>query len=130
QIVGQAGDEPVEELFHRRRRERLQGEGRRVASRGAEAETPLDQLGPRKREHEYGMGSRPLEQVLDEIEERRVDPLQVLEDEDDGAPLGEAFEEEAPSGEEILPVATGVLGQAEQVRETRLEPGLLVGIRD
>ena len=44
----------------------------------------LGQLRPRQREHEQRVVSRPLEQVLDEVEQARVRPLQVLEDEHDG----------------------------------------------
>ncbi len=39
------------------------------------------QLGPREREHEDRVAARPLEQVLDEVEQARVGPLHVLEDE-------------------------------------------------
>ncbi len=75
------------------------------------------------------MATRPLEQVLDEVEQSSVRPVQVLEDQHDRPLLGEALEEEPPGREEVLPVGGGSLGQAEQVREPRLEPGplLLVG---
>ena len=72
------------------------------------------------------MAARPLEQVLDEVEQARVGPVQVLEDEHDGPLLGQPLEEEPPRGEEILPVGSGPLGEAEQVREPRLEPGPLL----
>ena len=39
------------------------------------------ELGPRERETKSGELARPLEQVLDEVEQRRVRPLHVLEDE-------------------------------------------------
>ncbi len=97
---------------------------------GAEAGPPLGELRSRERQHEERVVARPLEQVLDEVEEGRVGPLQVLEDEHDGALLGEPLEEEPPGGEEILPVAGRVLGEAEQVGESRLEPASLGFIPD
>jgi hypothetical protein len=73
------------------------------------------------------MRARPLEQVLDEVEEGRVGPLEVLEDEDDRASLGEPLEEEPPRGEEVLAVARRA-SRAEQCAQPRLEPGALVRV--
>ena len=68
------------------------------------------------------MVPRPLEQVVDELEQRRVGPVRVLEHEDRRLVLGEALEVEPPGGEEILAVGRGPLLEAEQVREPRLDP--------
>src|SRR5205814_3982867 len=76
------------------------------------------------------MSVRPLEQVLDEVEQSRVRPLQVLEDEQHRAVLCEPLEEEPPGGEEILPVARRVLREPEQMRQARLEPLTLACILD
>ena len=105
QVVGEPGHEAVEQLLHRGAAQRLERERRRVAAAGAEARAALGELGPREREHEERVRVRPLEQVLDEVEQRRVGPLQVLEHEHDRALLGEPLEEEPPGGEEVLPVA-------------------------
>jgi hypothetical protein len=70
------------------------------------------------------------EQVLDEVEQARVRPLQILEDEHDSALLGKALEEESPGREEILPVGGRPLGQPEQVGEPRLQPRTLVRVGD
>ena len=64
--------------------ERLERERRAVAT-ARPSRPALGQLRPREREHEERVAARPLEQVLDEVEERGVGPLQVLEDEDDRA---------------------------------------------
>jgi hypothetical protein len=72
------------------------------------------------------MRAGPVEQVLDEVEEAGVRPLQVLEDERDGRGLRHPLEEEAPSGEEVLFVARARLAEPEQMREARLETAPLV----
>ncbi len=74
------------------------------------------------------MGARPLEKVVDEVEQSRVRPLQVLEDEHGRVLLGEPLEEEAPGSEKILALCGGLLGKAEQLRQPRLHPGALVRI--
>src|SRR5207245_3024679 len=90
----------------------------------------LGQRGPCEGEHEERVPARPVEQVLDEVEQARVCPLKVFEDEDGRVPLGEPLEEEPPGREEILAIGGSPLREPEQVRESRLEPGALLGIRD
>ena len=75
-----------------------------------------------------GRPSRPLEQVLDELEQGLVGPLHVLEDEHRRVPVGHALEEQPPRREEVLPLAGLVLAEPEQLREPRLEPVALLGI--
>ncbi len=60
----------------------------------------------------------------------RVSPLHVLECEHRRVALGQPLEEESPGREEVLLVASLVLGQPEQVREPRLEEASLFGIED
>ena len=43
-------------------------------------------------------------EVLDEVEQARIGPLQVLEQEDRGRPVGDPLEERAPGGEELLAI--------------------------
>ena len=76
----------------------------------------------------YSARGRPLEQVLDECQQRLVGPLEILEDEHQRALVGEPLEEEAPGGEQVLPVGVDPLLQAEQVRQPRADPGSLVGV--
>src|SRR5690242_18707325 len=85
----------------------------------------LRELGPRQREYEQREVARPLQEVVDELEQRRVRPLEVFEDEHGRALLREPLEEEAPGSEEVLAVGRGALRQAEQLREPRLDPGTL-----
>src|SRR5205807_214650 len=63
------------------------------------------ELGPRKDKYEERQAVRPIEEVLDEVEQARVRPLHVLEHEDRRPPLGEPLEQDAPSREEILLIA-------------------------
>ena len=99
---------------------------------------PAPQLGRRstssgraKGEDEDGVVARPVEQVLDEVQQRRVGPLHVLEGHDDWLDLGHALEEEPPGGEQVLLVPGDVgLLEADQVGEARLDPAALVGVGD
>src|SRR5204863_5461204 len=72
----------------------------------------------------------PVEQILEEVEEAGVRPLQVLEHENRRRVLRQALEEDAPGREEVLLVARRALLEPEQVAETRLDPGALVGVED
>jgi hypothetical protein len=47
--------------------------------------------------------------VVDEVEQAVVGPVQVFEDEDEGVPLGESFEEPTPGRERLsLSIAADV----------------------
>ncbi len=76
------------------------------------------------------MVPRPVEQVLDEVQQARVRPLHVLEGEHRRIALGQALEEKAPGGEEVLLVASLVLGQPEQMCEPGLEEVPLLAVED
>jgi hypothetical protein len=56
--------------------------------------------------------------------------VQVVEDEHDRAPLGDALEEETPGRKQVLPVGRGAVGEVEQLLQPRLDPLALVGVRD
>ena len=73
------------------------------------------------------MAARPFEQVLDEIEQARIGPLQVFEHEHDRRGVRQALEEEPPGREQLLPVGVLGLSGAEQLCERGLdEPALLL----
>ena len=74
------------------------------------------------------MRPRPVEEVLDEVEQSSVCPLQVFEDEHDRTVVGEPLEEEPPGGEEALPIVVTAVGEAEQLLQPRLEPAALCGV--
>ena len=97
---------------------------------GAPGRAPLLQLGPGQCDHVERVVARPLEQVLDEVEERRVRPLHVLERQHGRVLVGEALEEEAPGGEEVLPVARLVVAEPEQLRQSGFGVAALFGVQD
>ena len=66
---------------------------------------PLEELRPRRPEDEQGARLGAVGEVLEEREHRLVGPVEVLEDEDGRALVGDVLEEPAP-GRELL-VALG-----------------------
>ena len=74
------------------------------------------------------MVARPVQEVVDEVEQGCVRPLEVLEDEHGRVLLRKPFEEEAPGGEEILAVRGNLLVETKQLREPRFDPGALVSV--
>ena len=66
-----------------------------------------------------------VERSIDEVEERRVGPLEVLEDEDRRRPLRDALEEAPPGREELVPVERSVRARCEEGGEARLDPAPL-----
>ena len=104
-------------------------ERREVAVPGAPVRPLVEELGTREDEHEERARLRPLEQVLDEVEQARVGPLHVLEHEDGRVHVREPLEEEPPRGEEVVALVRGLLlGDPEQAREHRLHERPLVRI--
>ena len=122
ELVGQPRHEPAHQLAHRPVGERVERERRRVSAGAPPPRPPLRDLRPGQSEHEDRMRPRPVEEVLDEVEEARIGPLQIFEDERDRPAVGEPLEEEPPGGEEILPVERSLLAERQQVREPGLDP--------
>ena len=130
QLVGQTRHEAGEEVVHRVGRERLEVERAEAALARAPGRALVRELGPRQREHEDRVAAGPVEQVLQEVEQARVRPLHVLEDEHGRRLLRQPLEEDAPGGEEVLLVAGHALLEPEQVRQPRLDPRALVRVED
>src|SRR5579864_8857592 len=74
-----AVQEVVDELVDLARRERLERDGDRVASPRAPARTQLEQLRPRETDQHERRSGREVRHVLDELDERRLAPLHVVE---------------------------------------------------
>ena len=85
----------------------------------------LVQFGAREGDHEERVVARPLEQVLDEVEQARVRPLEILEGEHHRVRVGQSLEEEPPGREELLAVAGDAVLEAQEMREPRLDEGAL-----
>ena len=109
----QAGHQPLQQLLHRALRERLQEERGEIPLAGAPARAALLQLRTGQGDHIDRVLARPLQQVLDEVEQARVRPLHVLEGEHCRVRLRQPLEEQPPGREQILPVARGCLVQTE-----------------
>ena len=125
-LLRKPGHEPVEERPHRRLRKGCERE-RRLVGAVPEVGVPSLELRAREAQHEDRLLSRPLEQVPDELDERGVGPLQVLEEECDGPLLGHALEEEAPRAKELLLASRRPVLEPEQVQQAWFdEPALLV----
>ena len=62
----------------------------------------VEQLGACRAEDEQRDAARPVDEVVDEVEQRVVGPVQVLEDEDERALVGERLEEAAPRRERLV----------------------------
>ena len=88
----------------------------------------VGQFRPGERQHEDRVAARPVEQVVEEVEQACVRPLHVLEHEHDRVLLGEALEQHAPGREQVLLVAGQALLEPQQVCEPRLHPGALLGV--
>src|SRR5206468_1028840 len=127
ELVGKAGNETGEELFHGVRGKRLEEDGGEVAGRGAPARSALLKLGAGESHDEEWGGPRPLEEVLDEVEQRRVRPLHVLEDHDRGVDVRQPLDEKAPGREQVLSLEASLL-EPEQVLQPRLDKATLLGV--
>jgi hypothetical protein len=116
--------EQAARILARQRRER---DRRGVALAAAPRGLALEQLGPSGAEEEERNRRAPVEQVLEELEERVVGPVQVLDDEHARSPGRELLEEPAPRGERLLTTCRHAVGLGGDERgEPRLEPRRLV----
>ena len=101
---GRPGTSPASSSSIAVGRERLEVERGEVALAGAPGRPALGQLGPGEREDEQGVAARPVEQVLDEVEQRRVRPLHVLEHEHVGISSA-SRSKKSRQARRVLPIA-------------------------
>src|SRR5207247_10333120 len=74
-------------------RERLEQDRARVELASGPAGPLVEQLGPRKAEQEHRRVAAQVDDVLDQVEQRRLGPVDVLEDGDERALPGERLEQ-------------------------------------
>ena len=117
----QAGNETGQELVHRRLGEGLQPEGQEVASAGAPVGPALEQVRAGERDDQDRDAAAPFEQVVDEVELARIRPMEVLEQEADGAGRSESFEECPPRAEELVAAAGRGVADTQERQHRRLE---------
>ncbi len=103
--------------------ERRERERRRVELAAAPARSALEELGPRSRDDEQRHVGQPVDELVEEVEEALVGPVDVLDDDDERALLGETLEEAAPGGERLVAAIAAELRFAREAEE-REEMGL------
>ena len=128
--LGQAADEPTQQLAHAFVVERLQVEGEEVAAAGAPAGPVVEQLRAGQRHDEDRDVEAPVEHVVDEVEHARVGPVEVLEEQRDRAVAGDSLEVRPPRGEHPLRAAFGRITDPEQGEEGGFDPAGLVLVGD
>ena len=130
ELCGKARDRPGQQRLHRLAAERLERDGGEVALAGSPGRAAVGELRPCEREQEERQVAGPVEHELDEVEQRAVGPVDVVEDEHGRPLLGHALEEHSHCCEEVLLVAAGALLQAEQEAEPGLHEPLLLRVGD
>ena len=93
-----------------------------VASTGTPSRAPIEQLWTGQGDDEDRMAGRPLEEVVDEVEQSRIRPLQVLEDQDGRTLRGDTLEERPPGREQLVPVAGRGVAEPQQREKGGLDP--------
>jgi hypothetical protein len=128
--LGEAGDEPLEEAAHRLGVERLERQRREGAGRRTPPGSPLQQLGASQRHDEDRRAVGPGEEMLDEVQEPAVGPLEVLEQQDRRPLLGDPLEEDPPGREEAIAATGRRRLEAEQRQQGRFHPAAVLLVRD
>ncbi len=93
-----------------------------VAAARSPARTSLEELGPGDGEDEDRPRGGMLGEMLHEVEQAGVGPVEILEDEDGRPVVGHPLEERPPGGEGLLALAAGSGAEAEQGREIGSDP--------
>ncbi len=110
--------------------QRGQRNGRSVPLPTAPVRTAVQQLRPRRAEDEERHPACPVDEVIHEIEQAVVGPLQILEHEHGRTSLGERLEIPAPTGERILTVPSFLFTEPDQRQEVTLHPRCVTGVDD
>ena len=123
-VVGQVA--AVQEAGDQRGRlpfvERRQVHPGRVAHAGAEQRFALEQLRAGRRHHGQRHRRGVAHQVVQERQERRVRPVEVLEHQDRGADLRDVLQEPLPRRERLLAVGGRLDAEADQGHQALAEP--------
>jgi hypothetical protein len=119
--------EPLHERLAVRLRERLERDDGRVRPRRRPRRAPLEKIRPCGAEQEKGGIIRERGDVLDQVEESRLCPVQVVEDDDQRPGLGQGLEE-LPEAPRNLLRSRRRLGRAERDADAELgEAGVGAG---
>ena len=107
-------------------------ERRRIELAAAPARAPLEQLRPRGRDGQQRDVRDPVDELVHEVEQALVRPVEVLEDDDERPLLGHRLEKAPPGGEGRLPTIVAELrlgGEADEGAQLRLDPVRVARIR-
>ena len=123
--TGELIEELLDELRALLLGERLELDRRRAHAPAAPPGTRVEQLGPREADDEDGR-PHPVGEVLDEVEERRLGPVDVLEQEDQRLHVGDPLHDLARRPRDLLRAALSLERLHEPCRETEnVRDGLL-----
>ena len=111
-LVGRARDRVAEQGRHLGLGQRLEEDRREVPRAAPQAGPALRELGPGQRHHEQRAIARPLDEVLDEVQQRAVGPVDVLEHHHGRSLVGDPLEEDPAGREQVLLVAGAALPPA------------------
>ena len=127
-LFREPGHQAVQQLRHLGRDQRLEVDARHAAHRAAPVRPPLEQLRSSERHDEDGRRAGPGQQVLHEVEQALVGPVQIDEDEHRRRLRRDPLEQGAPGGEQLLAAVARQLGQAQQAGQPRLDEAALLGV--
>jgi hypothetical protein len=100
--LGEARHHPAQERLHRRVVEGFEEERRDATPARSPAGPAIHDLGPCQTEDEDRLIVAPVQEMVDEIEELGIRPLEVFEDEHDRSALRDAFDESSPGREQVV----------------------------
>ena len=110
-----------------RQRDERQGLG--VALPSAPTGTALEELGPGGAHHEQRDADDLVDQLIDEVEQPVVGPVEIVEDEDRDVSLGERLEEPPPGGHALAgDLVALAAGEADERPQVTIDPRPLGGI--
>ena len=95
---------------------------KRVRLAAAPSGPALQELGTRGAEHEQRNAPSALDELVDEVEQRIVRPVQILEHEHHRPALGQCFEVTAPGCRALLRAHEPSLGQTGERTQVALDP--------
>ena len=113
-----SSQEPLEQLVRLNGRQRLEGDRRSVPLASSPRRPEVEQIGARHRDEQDRRVARPLGDVLDEIEQRRLGPVQIVEDHDQGLLVRKRLEQ-APHCPEPFFCGHGRVGEADELGHAR-----------
>jgi hypothetical protein len=92
--------------------------------------THIEQLRTPQGENEQRAVGRPFEQVVDELEQAAVGPLEILEHQDHLRLLGDALQEQPPAAEQISAIRCRARLETQKMCEARLDQPALALVGD